>query len=70
MSPILQCLRLNFVTGSNRKFFNFETVRRDLVLLLINSMDEITYLNVYVVSKRNAYSLTQSRCHGGLCPAN
>jgi len=39
------------VTESNRKFSNFESVRRDLVLPLINLMDENAYLHVYVASK-------------------
>jgi len=37
---------VEFVTESSRKFFNFESVRRDLVLLLINFMDEDAYLHV------------------------
>jgi len=41
---------IKFVTDSSRKFFNFESVSRDLVLLLINFMDENAYLHVYVVS--------------------
>jgi len=40
---------VKFVTESSRKFFNFKSVRRDLVLLLINFMDENAYLHVYVV---------------------
>jgi len=39
------------VTESSRKFFNFESVRRDLVLPLINLMDENAYLHAYVGSK-------------------
>jgi len=38
-----------FVTESIRKLFNFESVRRDLVFLLINFLDENAYLHVYVV---------------------
>jgi len=37
---------VKFVSESSRKFFNFESVRRDLVLLLINFMDENAYLHV------------------------
>jgi len=37
------------VTESSRKLFSFEAVRSDLVFLLINFMDENTYLNGYVV---------------------
>jgi len=40
---------VKLVTESIRKFFNFESVRRDLVFLLINFMDENSYLHVYVV---------------------
>jgi len=39
------------VTESSRKFFNFESVKRDLVLPLINLMDENAYLHAYVGSK-------------------
>jgi len=44
---------VKFVTENSRKFFNFESVRRDLVFLLINFMDENAYLYVYIVSKRH-----------------
>ena len=37
---------VKFVTESSSKFFNFESVRRDLVLLLINFMGENAYLHV------------------------
>ena len=39
-------------TKNSREFFKFESVRRDLVLLLINFMDENAYSHVYVVPKR------------------
>jgi len=44
-----------FVTESRGKV-NFESVRRDLVLLLINFTDENAYLHLYVVSKRHTYN--------------
>jgi len=47
---------VKFVTDSSRKFFDFASARRDLVLLLINFMDENAYLHVYVVSKRHTYN--------------
>jgi len=50
---------VKFVTESSRKFFNFESVRRDLVLLLINFMDENAYLHVGRFKR-----ITQSRGHG------
>jgi len=46
---------IKFVTESSKKF-NFESVRRDLVLLFINFMDENAYLHVYVFSKRHTYN--------------
>jgi len=59
---------VKFVTESSRKSFNFESVRRDLVLLLINFMDENAYLHVYVVSKRYTYNSVPSWGFGGLSP--
>jgi len=44
---------VKFVTESTRKFFNFESGRRDVVLLLIHFMDENAYLYMRVVSKRH-----------------
>jgi len=38
---------------SNRKFYKFESVRRDFVLLLINLMDENAFSPLNVISKRN-----------------
>jgi len=61
---------VKFVTESSRKSFNFESVRRDLVLLLINFMDENAYLHVYVVSKRYTYNSVPSWGFGGLRPPN
>jgi len=49
---------VKFVSES-RKLFNFESVRRDLVFLLISFIDENIYLHVYVVSKRHTYNLTE-----------
>jgi len=51
---------IKFVTGSNRKSFNFETVRRDFILLLINFLEKTAYLHVYVVSKRHAYNVERT----------
>ena len=47
---------VKFVPESRRKLFNFESARRDLVLLLINFMGENACLHVYVVSKRHTYN--------------
>jgi len=44
--------RVKFVAESSRQFFNFEAVRRVLVFLLINFMEENAYLRVYLVSRR------------------
>jgi len=58
---------VKFITESSRKFLIFESVRRNLILLLINFMDENAYLHVYVVSERHTYN--QSRRHGRLFPS-
>ena len=47
------------MTESSRKSFNFKAVKRDLVLLLINFMDENAYLHMYVVSKRHNITLSE-----------
>jgi len=39
-------VEVQFVTESSRKSFNFESVRHYLIFLLINFMDENTYLYV------------------------
>jgi len=49
---------VQFVTESSRKF-NFESVRRDLVFLLINFMDKNAYLHVYFISKQHTYNLSE-----------
>jgi len=43
---------VKFFTESSREVFKFESVRRDLVLLLINFMKKIIFSHVYVVLKR------------------
>jgi len=50
---------VQFLTESSRKFFKFESVRFDLVFLLINFMDGNAYLHVCVVSKRHTYNLSE-----------
>jgi len=48
-----------YVTKSSRKLFNFESVRHNLIFLLINFMDENACLHVYVVSKQHTYNLSE-----------
>jgi len=50
---------VKFVTENSRIFFNFESVRRNLVFLFINFMDQNAYLYVYVVSKQHTYNLSK-----------
>jgi len=53
---IFSMFGVKFVTESSRKFFDFESVRRNLFLLFINFMVENTCLHVYVVSKQHTYN--------------
>jgi len=42
------------ITESSRIYFNFESVKHDLLLLSINLMDKNTYLHMYIVLKRHS----------------
>jgi len=53
ISPIFHCLELILLLNENSRKYKFKSVRRDLVLLSINFMDENDCSFVYVVSKRH-----------------
>jgi len=55
ISPVFNVMEVIFLLWalSNRSFFKFQSVRRDIALLLINFMDKNAFSHVNVISKRN-----------------